>query len=86
MRKNISLSSQELNDKFLIAYEYLVYLLGQELLNQEKCSGLYEQLETSCTNMIISPSGIPSIFSNQTTDILKFDYIYRKNFNQIRSN
>ena len=83
MRKDSPLSSLELNDKLLLSYENIIYLLGQHLPNKEKYSGLYDRLESTCSGLYISPSGIPSYNNDKIIDLLKFDYFYRKHFNQI---
>lgn len=83
MRNNYPLLSQELNDRIFTCYENLTYLLGQNLSTETMCSGLYQNLETFCSGVTTSYSGIPNINNSNMLDILKFDYIYRKHFNQI---
>ena len=87
MRNNYPLSSQLLNNKLLLSYENLVYLLGQSIDGQPYYSGLYEKLEESNANTAICSSGIlTGTISTQVKmiNLLKFDYFYRKNFNLIR--
>ncbi|MCK9428878.1 MAG: hypothetical protein M0R17_02555 [Candidatus Omnitrophica bacterium] len=83
MRNNYPVLSQELNDKFMSNYEHLVYLLGQKIDGYNKYSGVYDVLELACSGYVISFSGIPSVYNDKFTDILKFDYIYRKHFKEI---
>lgn len=82
MKNNHPISSQELNDRLLTSYEYLVYLLGQNY-NGPVYTGVYERLEVSGVNLVTSLSGIPSANMSQLITMLKMDYFYRKNFNQI---
>lgn len=95
MRRDYPISSLELNDKLLLSYEKLVYLLGCQIDDSEMYSGLYQYIEASGEFMINNPSGIPDISFNEihgglTQDssydkfksILKYDYIYRKIYNQ----
>jgi len=84
MRNNFPMVSQEINDKLLSSYENLTYLLGQKLPNEEVYSGVFDILENSCSGYITSPSGIPNIAQDKILDILKFDYIYRKHYGQIK--
>jgi hypothetical protein len=84
MRKNFPLLSQELNDKLLLCYENLTYLLGQKILTSLEYSGLYSQLENSCSELTLSSSGIPNVNNEKIIDILKFDYFYRTHFKQIK--
>lgn len=85
MRKEYPLSSQILNNKLLLAYENLVYLLGQSIPDQPYYSGLYEYLEVSGKYLSTTPSGIPTGYNPRVVNILKFDYFYRKHFKQIRN-
>ena len=84
MRNSYSLLSQEINDKLLLAYDNLIELLGFEQEGQIHYSGILEQIDYSGLAFITSPSGIPSFNSPRIIDMLKFDYIYRTHFNQIR--
>jgi hypothetical protein len=85
MRKEYHISSQILNQKLLLSYENLVYLLGQHITDQPHYSGLYEYLDVSGKYLSTTPSGIPVGDTPRVTDILKFDYFYRKHFKQIRN-
>jgi hypothetical protein len=82
MRQDAPLSSQILNNKLLLAYENLVYLLGQQIPDQPYYSGLYEYLDVSGRYLSTTYSGIPTVDMPKITDILKFDYFYRKHFGQ----
>ena len=82
MIKEYPLSSQVLNNKLLLAYENLVYLLGQQISGQPYCSGLYEYLDVSGKYLATTPSGIP--VADNMVDTLKMDYFYRKHF-QVRT-
>ena len=84
MIKDFPLSSQLLNQKLLLAYENLVYLLGQHIQDQPYYSGLYEYLDVSGKYLSTTTSGILIGDNTRMTDILKFDYFYRKHF-QIRN-
>lgn len=84
MRKNYPLLSQELNDKILTAYEHLVYLLGFDAEGEDPYSGVYPLLETSGNLMYTSISGIPSAEMPKVQTMLKFDYIYRKHYGEIK--
>lgn len=85
MLKEFPLSSQVLNQKLLLAYENMVYLLGQHVQDQPHYSGLYEYLDVSGKYLSTTYSGIPVGDNARVTDILKFDYFYRKHFKQIRN-
>lgn len=85
MRKEFPLSSQLINNKLLLAYENLVYLLGQHVPDQPYYSGLYEYLDVSGKYITTTPSGVPSTDMPNVVNILKFDYFYRKHFGQIRN-
>ena len=85
MRSNYPLLSELLNNKLLLNYENLVYLLGQNIPGQPYCSGLYEQLDISTKELVVSPSGIPTGYSEDIINLLKFDYFYRKHYSQIRN-
>lgn len=84
MRKNYPISSQELNDKIFGYYSDLVYLLGYEENGSISYSGLYNTLDSSGTNILLSSSGIPSTNMPRMLDFLKFDYIYRKHYGKIK--
>lgn len=84
MRNSYSLLSQEINDKLLLAYDNLIELLGFEKEGQTHYSGILEQIDSSGTAYVISPSGLPSSINQRVLTILKFDYIYRTHYNQIR--
>lgn len=84
MRRAYPLSSNELNDKLLGAYENLVYLLGYEDENEPAYSGLYDHLEVSGNLMLTSQSGIPNYNMVRMKDFLKYDYIYRKHYEEIQ--
>lgn len=84
MRRAYPVSSNELNDKLLGSYENLVYLLGYEEDDQPVYSGLYDYLEASGNLMLTNQSGIPSYNLARMKDFLKFDYIYRKHYNEIQ--
>lgn len=92
MRSTYPLSSQELNDKLLMAYSHLVYLLGYDA-DSQRYSGHYEILENSGNAFMTNSSGIPHIgnyvdnyrigidaenTSDQVIYYSKWDYIYRK--------
>ena len=83
MIKEYPLSSQLLNQKLLLAYENMVYLLGQHVKDQPYYSGLYEYLDVSGSYLATTNSGILMSDNARVTDILKFDYFYRKQFKQI---
>lgn len=85
MRNNFPLSSQVLNNKLFLAYENLVYLLGQNIADQPYYSGLYEYLDASGRYLATTTSGIPTGYTPVIIDILKFDYFYRKSFGQIKN-
>lgn len=84
MRKIYPLSSSELNDKLFSAYENLTYLLGFESDTELAYSGVYDYLESSGNAMLISQSGIPGTLSPKMLEFLKYDYIYRKHYNEIQ--
>lgn len=84
MRSVYPLSSNELNDKLLESYQNLVYLLGYEEDNESVYSGVYDRLESSGNAMLISQSGIPNYSMLRMKDLLKFDYIYRKHYEEIQ--
>lgn len=89
MRTNYSFSSQLINNKLLIAYENLVYLLGVSIEGQPYYSGLYERLEVSGVNTAISPTGIfTGAMTSQTEfiNLLKFNYFHNLNFRQVKVN
>lgn len=96
MRNNHSLLSQEISDRILQQYEYLVYLLGYRETGEIPYSGLYELIEASGEAMLVNKSGIPHLSIYETiggidpsksfTDIrevLKYDYIYNKIYGNI---
>ena len=85
MIQNYPISSQYLNNKLLLAYENLVYLLGQNIPDQSYCSGLYERLEASGDLISTSPTGILTADTPAIINILKFDYFYKKQYGQIRN-
>jgi hypothetical protein len=85
MRSNFPLSSEQINNKLLLSYENLVYLLGQSLPDKPYCSGLYDRLQTSGEYLATTTSGILVGDSPRIIDTLKFDYYYRKHFGQIRN-
>lgn len=84
MRSDYSLLSQELNDRLLLCYDYLIDLLGFEEDGYNHYSGIYEQLEASGEAYMLSQSGIPTVETQNIIHMLKFDYIYRTHYNQIR--
>ena len=83
MRNSYSLLSQEINDKLIGVYDHLVELLGYED-EDVRYSGILEQLDTSGARYIPSTSGMPSAIMPRVINILKFDYIYRTHYHQIR--
>jgi len=84
MRSNFPIVSQEIKNIILQGYENLVYLLGQEVDGYDHFSGLYEYILSSGDFLIISSSGIPNMYNTKIIDMLKFDYIYKKNCGQIQ--
>lgn len=84
MRANYPFLSKEFNNIILQGYEYLVHLLGFQEDGYEHYSGLYEYISDSGNYLMTSPSGIPTINNSKIIDILKYDYIYRKNFGEIK--
>lgn len=98
MRTDYPVSSMEFNDRMLMAYENLTYLLGYED-DSNRYSGLYENLEESGLAYMGNQSGIPHVgnidtkyrigldegtSSEQIITYLKFDYLYRKKLDMIR--
>lgn len=92
MRSVYPLPSAELNDKLLMSYSHLVYLLGNDA-DDQRYSGLYEHLETSGNAFMTNASGIPHVgnyedgykigidrtnTSDQVIFYAKWDYILRK--------
>jgi hypothetical protein len=84
MRSSYPLISNEINDKLLMAYENLVYLLGYSEVGLTTYSGLYDGFDNTIDTIQISQSGIPSFASSRMLDFLKFDYIYRRPYGQIQ--
>lgn len=83
MRSDYPLLSQELNDRLLMTYDYMVDLLGYEEANVHY-SGILERLEASGQAFVVSSSGLPTALMDRMVDMIKFDYIYRTHYNQIR--
>lgn len=92
MRNNYPVVSQELNDKLLLLYEHLVYLLGVKLENKDMVEGLYHRLDEIIEDIVISGTTPPYESSvlpckyehyNDCFDkiiaIMKYDYITKKN-------
>lgn len=92
MRENYPVSSIEFNDKILMAYENLVYLLGVQT-DTALATGLYDIIDASGEAYMTSVSGIPHCGTldskyqvglySETTQLyvityLKTDYIMRK--------
>lgn len=65
MRPNYSLSSQEINDRTEIMYEYLVNLLGFSREGYTRYSGVYQSIEASGLKLLQSSSGIPNVADNE---------------------
>jgi len=84
MKSNYPFISQEFKNIILQGYEHLVYLLGYEAEGYDHYSGLYEYITDSGDYLMLSESGIPNINMIKMVDILKYDYIYRKNCGEIK--
>lgn len=84
MKSNYPFISQEIKNIILEGYSNLVYLLGYENDGYDHFSGLYEYLYSSGNNFLINQSGIQNINTNSIINMLKYDYLYRKNNMQIQ--
>lgn len=84
MIKEYPICSEELNNKLLGANENLVSILGVQIPDQEYYSGVLDYINSSGTILFSSLSGVPNTNMSKIIDSLKFDYIYRKHFNQIK--
>lgn len=63
MRNGYPLSTIDLNDRLLLSYEHLIYLLGIET-DQVTATGLYDTLDTSGLVFMTNLSGIPHVGAN----------------------
>jgi len=75
MRSIYPVSSQEINDILLSHYENLIYILGYKN-NNVLYSGVYTILDNVVNNTTIEDK-------QQLINILKYDYIYKKNSKSI---
>lgn len=97
MRDRYPISSFDLNDKLLMAYENLVYLLGIQS-DTTDTTGLYQSMDTSGAAFMISTSGIPhcgtfegvyqvglheDATQDYVVDYLRTDYILRRTLDLI---
>ena len=58
MRSNYPVSSTDFNDRILLAYENMVYLLGIQS-DTTNLTGLYDTVDQSGLAFMVSTSGIP---------------------------
>lgn len=92
MRNLYPVSSIDFNDRMLLSYEHLVYLLGVQTA-EATVTGLYDQIDGSGQAYMVSPSGIPHCGTNDgkyqvglnidssysyMVSYLRTDYILRK--------
>lgn len=99
MRNSYPISSFEINDQLLLAYENMVYLLGVKTDTLD-VTGLYDQLDNSGVSFMTNTSGIPHVGTNDsqygyelglsydtTTTVivsyLRADYLLRKHLGVI---
>lgn len=92
MRNQYPISTIELNDKLLGAYENMVFLLGIQTDTLD-ITGLYDQIDNSGLAFMTNQSGIPHIETNEgkyqvglsyentslvIIDFLRADYLLKK--------
>lgn len=75
MRNAYPVSTIELNDKFLSAYESMVYLLGLKTDTLD-VTGLYDHIDSSGLAFMGNQSGIPHIGSDDSKYVLGLEELY----------
>jgi hypothetical protein len=73
MRNSYPVSTIELNDKLLLCYEHLVYLLGIST-DSVTATGLYDQIDASGLAFMTNQSGIPHAGANGGKYDIGLDY------------